>query len=140
VWVPLLPALVWGKCHLSGPEIPALWGRAAKLSAGVGFPLRFCGLLLFGRMDPARIPAGELVSRSAILALVLLPFYGALIATNVFQARHARGREKGEARPFMVRVLGGTAILATNLVAAWIMFLALIGSSGIYRQMRSWGW
>ena len=136
VWLPLLPAILWGKCVIPRPEVGRLFGRSAKVSIGIGLPLMFGAFVLFARMSPDGLPRRELIGRSAGLAVACLPLYGALVTTSIFQTRHRAAFARGEARPFVVRLISGVVILVTNLFALMVMFFGLFATAGTYRGWR----
>ena len=47
VWVPLFPALAWGRCPIPREEVKELLLRSAKFTIAVGLPLSFVGFVLF---------------------------------------------------------------------------------------------
>lgn len=134
VWLPLFPALVWGKSVLPWSDIWKLLRRAAGLSVAVGFPVMFALTVFFMRMNPNRMPRTELLTRCAGAALAFLPLYGALITTSVFQARHRADRARGAARPFAVRLLSGVVIFAANFLGTAFMLFILIAITDVYRD------
>ncbi len=136
MWLLLLPAILWGKCVIPRPELGRLFGRSAKVSIGIGLPLMFGACVLFARMNPERLPSRDLIGRSAGVAVAWLPLYGALVTTSIFQTRHKTAFVRGEARPFVVRLISGTVILVTNLFALMVMFFGLFASTGAYRGLR----
>jgi hypothetical protein len=136
VWVPLFPALVWGKSAIPGPEIRRLLGRAARLTVVAGLPVMMIAAVLFSWLSPDRLPVPELLARCAGGAVGFLPLYGALITTSIFQKRHRADRESGVARPFAVRLLAGLVILAANLLAGTVIFFVLFAATGVYRGWR----
>jgi hypothetical protein len=131
VWLPLLPALVWGKRAIPIREARRILGRSARLSVLAGAPMAFLGLLLFAHLNPDHPPSAELARRSAVLALAGLPLYGAMVTTSVFQEHHRAST--APRRHFVVRLLAGIVILATNLFAAMYVFFVLFAVSGVYR-------
>jgi hypothetical protein len=134
LWLPLLAALIWGKCDIPTAEVKRLLVRSAKISLGAGVPSMFAGLLFFAHLDPQRQPLPRLLEVSAVISIGCLPLYGALVTTNVFQDHHrASGAPR---RHFVVRLLSGTVILAANLVAAMFFFFPMFAISGVYRGWR----
>lgn len=131
VWLPLLAALVWGKCAIPASDVKRLLVRSAKINLLGGVPLMFSGLLMFAHLNPDRQPLLRLVEVSAAISLGCLPLYGVLVTTNLFQAYH---RQSAAARRhFIVRLLSGIVILATNLFAAMFVFFPMFAISGVYR-------
>jgi hypothetical protein len=131
VWVPLLPALAWGKTAIPGPEIGRLLARALKRTVFVGLPVMIALLFAFALLNPERPALAELFARAAFVSVGFLPLYGAVIATSVFQARHHAAT--GARRPLAVRVLAGVAILLANLLAVLVVLFTVIASAGTYR-------
>jgi hypothetical protein len=133
VWLPLFPALAFGKSGIPGPDIRKLVRRAAWLSVAAGLPVMFALLVVFSRISHDPPPLSDLLVRCGTGAVAFLPLYGALIATSVFQARHRADKAVGNVRPLAVRFLAGAVILAVNLLAGMIMFFVLFAITGVYR-------
>jgi hypothetical protein len=132
LWLPLLAALVWGKCAIPGADVRRLLARSAKLSVGVGAPMMFGAVIWFARMNPHRLALSKLCGAATLLAGALLPFCGVFVTTSVFQERHRAARARGEARPFAVRLLSGVVILVANAIAWGVILFPLFVSTGVY--------
>ena len=134
VWVPLFPALAWGRCPIPREEVLL---RSAKFTIAVGLPLSFVGFVLFLRMNPYESPhLVELLATSGVRATAFLPFYGALVTTGVFSIRHRAGIAKGEARSPVVRFVSGAVIFVATSLATLLMIWSLGAAAGAY---RGWG-